>query len=424
MLKTINIPLLGTKVEKSLELLRTSYRSANGHGGWYHYLDSDPGPTASAVGLLMFKLAKQPFENTHEVLAFLKSKQLEAGGAWAISTMPNQPSIEASGWVIKCLGELHPNLSSDCPDILGACNWLEKNINSDDGWGSYKGQPSRTYLTCMAMKAIAAVDPLSNVLTKGRDWLMKNKLKNLPAWGATASSPPTILHTGFVLLTLAELNLQPDDKVVAEAFQWILTKLNPKVIVESESQLEDYDIPYESKGTKFVYQNSLPHYALPVAVSALLKYERFLNRDECYQGLLTIANSQLESGYWENVRNPTRISIWAIWPFFQTLVDAINLPVLSSAKLVTKVSDSIIIRTSNSKMPLLFLLLWELFGRILSLIKAYWSVLLLALVSIVGSILAARGIIQVRDLFLSLLLPIFLVFIQLSLQRKPKAKSD
>jgi hypothetical protein len=425
MLKTLDIPLLESKVEKSLELLRSSYRSANGHAGWYHYLDNqEPGPTASAVGLLMFKISKQPFEHTDEVLAFLKSRQIEAGGAWAISMMPNQPSVEASGWVIKCLGELHPSLSSDCPDILGACNWLEKNINSDGGWGSYYEQPSRTYLTCMAMKAIGAVDPFSKVLLRGRDWLLKNRTKSLPAWGATAASPPTVLHTSFVLLTLAELNLKVERNVSDEVVEWILNNLNPSSAVETVSQVEDYDIPFESNNTKLIYQNSLPHYALPIAVSALLHYERSLDRYECYEGLLTIAKSQLEGGYWENARNPTRISIWAIWPFFQTLVDAINLPVLSSAKTVTKVSDAIIIRTSKAKTPLLLLLLLELIGKIINYIIAYWSLLVLALFLIAASILATKQIIGLRDLFLSLVIPIALIFIQMSLQRRTKDKSE
>jgi len=424
----IDTDLLTSKIKKSLDLLRSTYRSKDGKGGWYHYLDSEnPGPTASAVGLMTFKLAKVHFEHSNEVLAFLKSKQIHSSdprknGGWAISVLPEQPTLEASGWVIKGLGEIRPYMSPDSPDIFSAYNWLVANKNDDHGWGSFYGQPSRTYLTCMALRAIAAIDPFSETLLLGQKWLLENINKNLPVWGATVSSPPTILHTAFVLITIAELNLGFDRKTTGDAIEWLTRELKPDTLVEAESLVEDYDISYETGNNKSKYQNSLPHYALPVAISALLHHENSLNKNVVYEGLLNIANAQHSNGYWENARNPTRISIWAIWPFLNTLFDAIDLPVLAQAKSVTKISSSIIIKTSKARTPLIFLLVVDFFILSFEFLKAYWSAFVLLGFVLLGLLLTTLGFIGLKEYILSLIFPVILIFVQLSLERRQLKK--
>jgi len=428
MLDSVEIPDLTSRIYRALALLRTTYRSNGLECGWYHYLDDNrPGATASAVGLMSFVIAGAPFEYTRNVLTFLRATQVvsndpKLSGGWAIRTTGHQPVMEASGWIVRFLGLSRSLLKFDSPDVSAAYNWILQNQNADHGWGSLYGQASRTYLTCLALRALATLDPNCEALLLGQDWLLKNHSGTYSAWGPIPSSPPTVLHTGFVLLALAELGIDLNMPAIKQAYEWLLSNLRPAELVETLSQVEDYNIIYYENGERVTYQNSLPHFALPVAISALLRSPYGLHQEVVYRGLRTIVNKQLDDGYWDNPRNPARVSIWAIWPFFQALVDVTNLPYLRTAFSVTRVSNALVVRYKNAGVPLLSLLAWDFVVVLARQLLHYWSPLLLVLFVVGGLVLVSLKYIDLWEYVLSLFVPIVLVFIQLSLEHRGKPR--
>lgn len=428
MIKTIDNEKILYTINQSLNFLKKHYKESSQGGGWYHYLDDSfpAGPTASAVGLMAFSLFDIPFEHKNEVLNFLSHKQIlssgdiKKDGGWPISMTGNQPVMEASGWIIRSLGKLNSSRIIKAPNIQEAYKWLINNQNKDNGWGSFFGQESRVYLTCMALRALVTLNPESENIKNGRNWLYRNMCEDFPAWGATLYSSPTVLHTGFVLMTLHEIGLGSEYKLINDAYEWLIDNLDTTQLWEPISQVEDYDILYINDGEQIKYQNSLPHFALPVALSALI-YRFGINHKKIFDCVDTIIKNQ-NLGYWTNARNPARPSIWAIWPFLQALNDLITIPLISPNKEIFNIRNNLIIKPSCSYIPLFFLLIIDGVITFAKIIRSIWSWLLLVLYLIGGLIFLKIGQLSLKEYLLALLVPLMLVFIQLALEKSKKGR--
>ena len=145
---------IDNSIPLALSCLRGHFRTVqSGPGapvtaaGWYHYLDDpNPGITASAVGLYCFSLAYVDFEWKHQVLDSSwanRYKTPSSGGGWAVRTTNDFPIVEATAWVVRCRNLPQTRTRATRGALDSGIEWLEANQNTDYGWGSYKGQPSR-----------------------------------------------------------------------------------------------------------------------------------------------------------------------------------------------------------------------------------------------------------------------------------------
>jgi hypothetical protein len=423
-IESLEVTVILEKANRALGLLRLSYVSNQGLGGWYHYLNenSAPGPPASACGLMCFSILGSTFDHIDEVLRFLRSRQISSpdpqlNGGWSMNSTGNQPVLEATSLALRCLGITRSFLQPDAPDILAAYHWLLHNQNTDFGWGSFYGEASRVYHTCLALQALALFNPTSQQVILGQDWLTKNRSGNTSAWGASAASPPTVFHTSIVLSTLLELGADPNNSIIKSGYAWLIAHLNPLELVEPESQVEEYSISYSEGGQVINRQIGLPHFALPSAVSALIHNGYSLDDALVYRGLITILSTQLDNGSWGNPRNPARVSIWSVWYCLQCLGAVINLPIVKSGAEVTKISGSLIVRRRSPDAPLLALLCMDFLRTVLKGFVKYWSAIVLVVFVLGGFMLMLFNWIGFKEFVIALMFPIALVVIQLRAMR-------
>src|SRR4029077_4701609 len=130
------------------------------------------------------------FERTDQVVRYLISQQATGryGGGWAVRTTNRFPIVEATAWVLRCLSLPHCKISGSSAALDAGVEWLETNQNTDFGWGSYKGEPSRTFTTALSVLALRESGGSSEIISNAHKWLIESQNPNQPAWGSLPGS--------------------------------------------------------------------------------------------------------------------------------------------------------------------------------------------------------------------------------------------
>ncbi|SHN47111.1 prenyltransferase/squalene oxidase repeat-containing protein [Cryptosporangium aurantiacum] len=286
-------------VERALELLRHTYRSGPGGAGWYHRLDVDqPGPSATAAGLAAFLVFGREFDALPAALAFLSRRQITAAdavldGGWAVNTSVGRPVTEATSLVTWLLHRARLDFTPDGPDLRRACRWLIANQNSDGGWGSFRGQPSRIWLTAMAIRALTSLEPFESGVQSGVEWLLRNRDPLTRAWGEVPGGPPTVTHTAIVVTTLADVQSGGRRGDVTDAlaagYAWLAGNVRTSRIDDEDARTEEYNVSWAGEGsTGFTWQSTVWHPSLPYALSALTRAPDGVRLDLVAQSVRTI----------------------------------------------------------------------------------------------------------------------------------------
>lgn len=415
---------------KSLELLDRTYSSAApGVGGWYHRLESSvPGPSATAVALHAYFLTDRLPIHASECLAFLKSRQVVStddllDGGWAVNTSDGQPLLESTSLVVRLLSLSRIVSTDDGPSLSRGRRWIIRNRNDDGGWGSFLGQPSRTWLTAMAVRALADTDPTEASVSEGVQWLLRAREAS-GAWGEMPQASGTITHTSYVLAALVESRLASVRPEVATAiergYEWLKETLDANVLVDAQARVESYNLTIDRDGKPFVWQNSVWHPSLPYALSALARDPSRSRSSLVAASTNTIVRGQQPEGNWPNADGAAGISIWSVWPYVEALSDLLRgSPLLKADRVVWITDDAVLIVRQDGPSASTPLLAWQLLsGRAIAIAKRQWASILLCLVLLTGVALWLYGRMEFKDLALALVLPIALFFVQEFLARR------
>lgn len=418
--------LLGSAIDdavgKALQCLRVNFRTPSaGEAGWYHYLDSEePGVTASAVALYCFELAGMRFERTDDVVRYLIDQQVHAvddqDGGWSIRTTHGFPIIESTAWAIRALSYTKAGLTYASDSTKDGVRYVERHQNTDFGWGSHRGQPSRIFHTALAMMALAETGGDQGVIDNGKKWMISAQSPSQPAWGSVPNSDPTVFHTSVALRTLLGMPAALPLSSVREVSNWLLEQLQPDVYTERTTAVEEFDVPYRRGTDWFTFQNSLPHFATPNALVAVLRAGVDPLQSKVLDTIESILDTQQASGAWELPRSPNRESIWAIWPFVAALVTAKEkLVPVPDSKLTLLFPGCAIVQTSTSASNMTS-------GRLIRSILFDWvrrrkialTLWFLALLTVVGPLsLVILGKFSWADFLVSLVIPVLLLTFQI-----------
>ncbi|TDD76851.1 hypothetical protein E1293_26155 [Actinomadura darangshiensis] len=424
----IDMAVLATRLNESLDVLRDTYAPALGTGGgWYHELARpEPGTTATALGLLAFVETGRAFEYFDDGLAFLAARQTASDdplrdGGWATKTSLAMPVVEATGWIARFLARARCDLRDDAPDLRRAYRWLLRNQNDDGGWGSLHGCPSRVWLTCLALRALSQLNPYDPAVDRGVEWLTADRTAHRPAWGPTQASRPTVTHTGFALLTLAEVRPELRTERLLDAYDWLLEHLDPD---DDHTWIETYDVsPHglaeHRAGTEPVWRLALWHYGLPIALTALLRDPRGPHGPTIARAFRTLVRGEITDPRWNGYPGSGRTSLWTLWWRLETLTALSRLPLAGTADVLHWLPDATVVQRSHAReRPLADLLPHRRLVDPVGFAQRHWAAFLLGLVC-AGSLLGvAAGLWGWKDFWLSVILPIILTSIDESVKRR------
>ncbi|MFI7028439.1 prenyltransferase/squalene oxidase repeat-containing protein [Microbispora rosea] len=421
----IDMSAVDQQLKASLSLLRRTYSDTDVGGGWYHQLDTfPPGPTATGVALTAFHQCGETPEHLTDALAFLKARQINSSdplldGGWAMNTSLGLPVVEATGWVARYLGLARCGLLDEGPSVSRAYQWLVNNQNEDGGWGSLRGCPSRVWLTCLALRAMAQLHPRSGAVKRGIEWLLARQNRTSCGWGETETRSATVTHTALALMTLAETGVDRAGENILGAYKWLETHLDPTAIDDRHARVESYNVTHVTNGMQVVWHTVLLHYGMPIALSALLRHPGSPPANLICAGFDTISRTQLEGGYWPNIQGGDSVSIWALWPFVQALTDIRDVSPVRTADQITWTQQLVVVQRQEVRgRPLSALLRaqrWLAIGRFFG---RSWATILLILSTLTGLVLVGIGRFDWKDYVLGMILPIGLLVIQEARQRR------
>ncbi|MFD0686310.1 prenyltransferase/squalene oxidase repeat-containing protein [Actinomadura fibrosa] len=419
----IDMAVLATRIDESLDVLRGTYAPALGAGGgWYHELARpEPGTTATALGLLAFTETGQPFEHFDEGLSLLAARQTAStdalrDGGWSTKTSLGMPVVEATGWIARFLARARCDLREDAPDLRRAYAWLLHNQNPDGGWGSLRGCPSRVWLTCLALRALSQLNPYEPAVDRGVEWLTADRTAHRPAWGPTPAAGPTITHTAFALVTLAEARPGLRTERMLDAYDWLLGHLDPE---DDDTWIETYDVSPHGAGAKPVWRLALWHYGLPIALHALLRDPRGPHGPTVARAFRTLARGEITAPRWSGYPGGGRTSLWTLWWRLEGLVALTRVPLAGAADVLHWLPDATVVQRAHAReRPLAALLPHRRRPDPAGFARRHWSALLLGLVCAASAVGVTLGAWGWRDFWLSVILPIVLTSVDESVKRR------
>lgn len=422
-----DVSLLGVYhcLGRSLDLLDRLYTPISpGLGGWYHRLEAGtPGPSATAAALHCYLMAERLPRGLTEGLAFLRERQVASSnnlldGGWAVNTSGGRPVLEATSLVLRLLGFAHIMPNECVPDANRAYKWIINNQNRDGGWGSFSGQPSRTWLTAMAIRALGEVNRNDPSVSSGVEWLLRERDPNTGAWGELPRGSATVTHTAFVLTCLRETRIEAQRPYVGDAtrlgFAWLQAHLDAGVIFDDKARVETYNVTYEEQSHQLTWQNSVWHPSLPFALSALIRHPEGADPGSLSGAINKIIAAQMADGRWANPDGSAGISIWSVWPFVESLSDLVHKSPLRPGDRITWLSKHsiLICRGPDTGKSLARLSCYSGATAAKALLKRHWATVLFLVSFIAGAIFTKYGVLDAKDAALALVLPVFLLFIQ------------
>ncbi|MEU9842686.1 prenyltransferase/squalene oxidase repeat-containing protein [Actinomadura sp. NPDC048032] len=424
----IDMAVLDTRLNESLDVLRDTYAPALGAGGgWYHELARpEPGTTATALGLMAFAEAGRAFEHFDDGLELLAARQTRSDdplrdGGWATKTSLGMPVVEATGWIARFLARARCGLREDAPDLDRAYRWLLHNQNPDGGWGSLHGCPSRVWLTCLALRALSQLNPYDPAVDRGVEWLTADRTAHRPAWGPTQASRPTVTHTAFALVTLAEARPDLRTERLLDAYDWLLKHLDPD---DDHTWIETYGVSpptaaERGTGPQPVWRLALWHYGLPIALTALLRDPRGPHGPTVARAFRTLVRGEVADPRWNGYPGSGRTSLWTLWWRLETLVALSRTPLSRNADILHWLPDAMVVQRAHAReRPLAHLLPHRRLVDPVGLAQRHWAAFLLSLVCAGSALGVAAGVWGWKDFWLSVILPIVLTSIDESVKRR------
>ncbi|MEU5883976.1 prenyltransferase/squalene oxidase repeat-containing protein [Spirillospora sp. NPDC047279] len=418
----IDTAVLGVRLNDSLDVLRDAYTTnppPGVGGGWYHELSRpEPGSTATALGLLAFVELGRPFEHFDECLAYLTSRQIASGdplkdGGWSTKTSLGMPVVEATAWIGRFLARANCELRQDAPDVGRAYRWLVRNQNPDGGWGSLRNCPSRVWLTCLALRALTQLNPYDPAVERGIEWLTADRTSHRPAWGPTPAAEPTVTHTAFALLTLAEARPGHTDPRLMAAYDWLRDHLDTD---QEHIWIETYDVSPNGPVSKPVWRLALWHYGLPIALSALLRDPRGVPGEIISRAFRTLSQGDLGDPRWNGTG---RSSLWTLTWRLEALTALSRLPLTQPGDVLHWLPDAMVIQRAHARSrPLPALLPRRSHLAAAARLRRHWTTMLLGGVAVASLAGVATGTWAWRDFWLSVSLPIMLAMIQEAMRRR------
>lgn len=415
-------------VDRGLAVLnRTFHASAHG-GGWYHRLDNpSPGPSATAAGVMSFRVHGRVFEHETACLAFLRHRQVTSdderlAGGWALNTSFGRPVTEATGLVTHFLLRSGTSHTSDAPDVRRAGEWLLANQNVDGGWGSFGGQESRVWLTAMALRAITGIERRSQAVKHAVAWLMNARDPATGAWGETRNGAATVTHTSYILTALLETGLAVADtslgEAVASAYSWLVAVFDPTTIHDDDARIESYNVVSRTAdGSEVTWQSTIWHPGLPFALSALVRAPALKRFDLIASAVRTMAATQSAQGTWPGPDSSAAFSVWSVAPFLDALADVRRHLPLGDGLTLTPLSpySAVVQGGPDASLAAERLITVSRRRRLRQVFRRSWAAGALALLAAAGGVLYATGVLDLRDIGFGLLVPIALLVLQLAL---------
>ncbi|MGW1752072.1 prenyltransferase/squalene oxidase repeat-containing protein [Streptomyces sp. NPDC002092] len=304
-------------IDDSIAFLGSHSCTENGMKGWNQYQDGTRvGVISSAQALLSHSYAGVGSDVLHETAATLESLQNPDGG-WQVrrALVGAASDVSITESTSFCLMALHASgRTASNPSAQRGLAWLTSMQRPDGGWSSSEsGEAPNVVATAWAARVLVAFDR-AEPARRGVEWLRTAQNAD-GGWGPVAmrqtsedgESNSSPAYTAHAILALVALGVQPGDRAVDKACEyldsafdpaqeepWVSTSFTTLVDAESYARLD------------------FRHFATPWALSALSAAGRDLGDKTVLLGTLRLLRAQAASGAWRSgLTAPGDYPVWA-----------------------------------------------------------------------------------------------------------------
>lgn len=205
---------------------------------WYLFLD-DPSPNlietcAISTAMLTINTADDHQDRALINLAtdILLALQNESGGwtSWVntgnLSAQPEASLVIDTFFAIRALDLVDPRSEA----VARGRNWLcEIQDPASGGWGFYEGGAASILPTAMALRVLGAAAPADRTpqfrqaIDRGLQWLFRAQDESPShAWGRTIGDSPSAVHTAMVLMAFRACGVAVHNFRIERARTWLL----------------------------------------------------------------------------------------------------------------------------------------------------------------------------------------------------------
>lgn len=231
-----------------------------------------------------------------------------------------------------------------------------------------------------------------------------------------SGSSHTLLHTSYALLAMARTGTPEYTAIRDPISEYLLSRLVPGQFTEVVTQAEDYDVPFTRNGEPDVYQMTLPHFAMPIAIHALLETGHTPHHTKIYECIESIIAEQHADGHWILPRSPSRPSVWALWPFLAALSSFRQRCLPTPSAQVTLLYDGVALQQTDPDAPPVTRGML-LRGAAAQWLRERWRPLIRLTIAfffvVLSIVLLALGSIDLKEFSLSLVVPVLLLVYEL-----------
>jgi prenyltransferase beta subunit len=311
-------PEISKSIDKGIYFVRKTWESKDEAKGWAEF-PQEEGPIVpwggTADGILCLEMIADIDSNREDLNKIQKSKEWlksirNSDYGWGeFSTKKTEDKekdkswIEPTCWALIALRK--PMLEKDKKFIEQSLQWIIDNQNEKGGWGYWKGCPSRTYPTCMALRVLILFEKKNiDTVTRGIKWLRDN-ISMKGGWGPLPrDNEPTSPHTAHAIITLTKYGISNDESIIKEAKD-VLFRSKKNGLWENYNEENTFEL------SKSKYRFRTRHFGTPWVLEALLESGEYVFSNTILTGMSYIIEAQDDKdGYWRY--NPqTHPSIWS-----------------------------------------------------------------------------------------------------------------
>ncbi|AKB45944.1 hypothetical protein MSKOL_0167 [Methanosarcina sp. Kolksee] len=319
-------------IKTSTNFIFSKYRCINNKCGWHQHLDNieKVGIIATSQALMCIKGSiNEP--NRNKVIRSLNTIiifQQEDGGWKYESNFTSESCVEPTAWALLALAEYCQENFLDNKLKIKLQASIKRGVKlilydyNGKAWAPVNGMESRTYSTCLAVKALSkasGLDILSRTLkatTREKISLGEQYLRNIQnddgGWGEIKGSDSRHAHSAHVVSTLIDIGNNFTDEQIVKGANYLLKNYNEDFEWEncgSKSGITEL-IDFPQCNCRVTYY----HFTNPLVLIALIKARAINSKVNLSKIMSELVQEGIQNkGVWFHPSIPDTKTLWAIY---------------------------------------------------------------------------------------------------------------
>lgn len=410
-MKRIKKDLLTNIIGDANDIIRRNYHEIPDGGvlrcGWHNFFENKVGVPGASLPLLYFREIGDVEPNSDRILNFINQVILSDSSGhtgWTILSVPNILTLEGSVLPLRALHNLGRYKFKD--SVEKVLDWIIQVQNADGGWnsGTSNSDESRMQLTCNVIEVLLLIrnEKTMPALEQAVSWVASCQQAD-KGWGAVKQPPFShVFFTARAVLCLAKYDYNKYKNEIVEGIEYI--KRNISYDDTRRYHLETYDIHFAGGYNRI----TMEHDTMAAILNLVTFLPKYFSCSFVFAILENVISYYNKFGFVNQITK--KKSIWTVIPLATSINYVINFTLPDTHSEWYLLFDSIKSDFDGHYINSCHFVFKWIFRNITKRMILFMSAFVLC-AAIVG--LFCGGIINLKDLILSIIIPVVLFILGL-----------